>query len=63
MWQNSVFLEDPIYLLLFAPNYVPIVIPSLFPLSVCEPIIDCIFESGFKLDVAAEFAMPYGGLG
>jgi len=60
MGEDPVLLKNPIYLLLFAPNDIPIVIPSLLPLPVCEPIINCIFECRFELDVAAESKMTYG---
>lgn len=51
--QDSVFLEYPIDLFFLAPDHVPVIIPRLPPLSIGERIVDAVFESGFKLDVAA----------
>ena len=47
------FLEDPVYLLLFAPDYIPVIIPGLFPLSVLKGIVYTIFECGLELYVGA----------
>jgi hypothetical protein len=44
MRQYSMLLEYPIHLLLLAPDYIPIFVPCLLPLSVLKSIIDAIFE-------------------
>lgn len=50
----TMFFEDPVDLLFFAPDDIPIIIPTLFPFAILEGIIDAIFEGGFKPDVATE---------
>ena len=55
--------EDPVYLLLFTPNHIPIIIPGLFPLAVLEGIVDAVLEGGLEFDVGSNCAWGYGGLG
>jgi hypothetical protein len=46
-------LEDPIYLFLFAPGSVPIIVPSLSPLSILKCLRDAVLEGGLVLDIIA----------
>lgn len=52
--QDPMLLKHPVYLLLFAPDYVPVIVPCLLPLAVHEPIVNAVFEGCFKLYAAAE---------
>lgn len=61
--ENAVFLKDPVHLLFLAPNDVPIIIPSLLPLSVTKPVINRIFKSSFVLYIGARSSKIYGGFG
>lgn len=54
MWQDAMLLKHPVYLLLLAPDDVPVIVPGLLPLSVHEAIVDAVFESCLELDAAAE---------
>jgi len=63
MGQYSVFLKYPVNLLLFAPYYVPVVIPGLLPLAIGKPIVHCIFECGFEFYVISWLLSAYGGFG
>jgi hypothetical protein len=57
------FLKNPVNLFLFAPDDVPIIIPSLLPLAVVKAIVYTVFESSFELDIGARSAIIYGGFG
>ena len=57
------FLENPVYLLFFAPDDIPIVVPGLSPLSTAAGIVDAVFEGSFEFDVGAVCELVYGGLG
>jgi hypothetical protein len=61
--QNAMLLEDPVDLLLLAPDDVPVVVPGLLPLSIDKPIVDAVFKSGFEFYTAAESSINYGGVG
>jgi len=63
MGKNTMLFVNPIYLLLLAPNYIPVSLPSLFPLPANKTIIYCIFEGGFEFDITPEWDMTYGGIG
>jgi hypothetical protein len=63
MWQYAMFFKNPIDLFLLAPHDVPVVIPSLFPLSVGHAVVCTIFESSFEFYVGAELTHYYGGFG
>jgi hypothetical protein len=54
MRQNTVLFEDPIHLLLLAPDYVPVIVPRLLPLPIHESVVDAVLESGLELDAAPE---------
>lgn len=54
MRQDPMLLKHPVYLLLLAPNDVPVIVPGLLPLAVHERIVDAVFEGGFELYAAAE---------
>jgi hypothetical protein len=54
MGKNTMLFVNPIYLLLLAPNYIPVSLPSLFPLPANKTIIYCIFEGGFEFDITPE---------
>ena len=51
--QDAVLLKDPVDLFLFAPDHVPIIVPSLLPFTIYASIIDCIFKGGFKFNIIA----------
>ena len=51
---KPILLINPIYLLLLAPHYVPIITVSLSPLSVAEPTVHTVAEGGLELDVLAQ---------
>jgi hypothetical protein len=61
--EDTVLFEDPINLFLFAPDDVPIIVPSLPPLSVLERIVDAILECGLIFDVGSSSIFTYGGFG
>ena len=63
MRKDTVLLVDPVHLLLFAPDHVPVIVPSLLPLPVDESLIYCILESGFELDAVAASQIVYAGVG
>lgn len=52
--EHSMFFKYPIDLLLLAPHDVPVVIISLFPLSLDETFEDAVFEGSFELDIGTE---------
>lgn len=54
MRQDPMLLKHPVYLLLLAPNDVPVIVPGLLPLAVHERIVDAVFEGCFELYAAAE---------
>jgi len=57
------FLKNPVNLFLFAPDDVPIIIPSLLPLAIVKAIVYTVFERSFELDIRARSAIIYGGFG
>ena len=61
--QDAVPLEYPVHLFLLAPDYIPVVVPSLLPLSIDEPIVDAVFESSFEFDARPALLIVYGGVG
>jgi hypothetical protein len=61
--EDTVLLEHPVYLLLFAPDNVPVVVPRLLPLAVDETVVHAVFKGGFEFDAAAKWGMDYGGVG
>jgi hypothetical protein len=63
MRKYAMSLEDPINLLLLAPDYIPVIVPCLLPLSARKSIIYGVLEGGLKLDICAESKSAYGGLG
>lgn len=63
VWQDPVLLEYPINLFLLTPNHIPVIVPSLSPLSISESIVNTVFECGFKLNIVATSFKKYGGLG
>jgi hypothetical protein len=63
MWQYAIFLEYPIDLLLFTPDDIPVIVPSLLPLTVDEAVVDCVFKGCFELDGGTVWSICYGGVG
>ena len=61
--QDPMLLKHPVYLLLLAPDDVPVIVPRLLPLAVHEPVVDAVLEGGLELYAAAEWAERYGGTG
>ncbi len=61
--QYAMPLEYPVHLFLLAPDDIPVVVPSLLPLSIDEPIVDAVFESGFEFDAGPALLIVYGGVG
>ena len=50
---HTIFLENPIYLLFFAPQNIPIVTISLFPFPIIETFVNTISESSPKFNIAS----------
>lgn len=42
--EDAVLLENPVDLLLLAPDNIPVVVPGLLPLTILETIVDAVFE-------------------
>lgn len=61
--QDAMPLEDPVYLFLLAPDYIPIIVPGLLPLSIYEPIVDTVLECRFEFYARPELLIPYGAVG
>ena len=51
--RESIFLEDPVDLLFFAPHEVPIIPIGLLPLSIVKCLEDTVTERCFEFDVLA----------
>lgn len=60
---ESVFLENPIDLLFFAPHDVPIISISLLPLAIVECSVDTVTKRSLKFDVLTGYNSIYGGFG
>lgn len=54
MRHDAMLLKRPIYLLLLAPDDVPIIVPGLLPLSAHKPIVDAVLEGRFESYGGAE---------
>ena len=52
---ESIFFEDPVDLLFFAPHEVPIIPISLLPLPIVECLENTVTKRGLKLDVLAGY--------
>lgn len=63
MRQDAMLLKHPVYLLLLAPDYVPVILPGLLPLAVHESIVDAVFEGCFELYAGAELGGSTVALG
>jgi hypothetical protein len=63
MGQDAMPLKYPVHLLLLTPNYVPVVVPCLLPLSIYEPVVHTIFECGFEFYARPESPIRYGCVG
>jgi hypothetical protein len=61
--QDTMPLKYPVHLFLLAPNYIPVIIPSLLPLSIYESIVNAIFESSFEFYARPESPISYGCVG
>lgn len=51
---DAMLLEHPVYLLLLAPDDVPIVVPGLLPLTTREAVVYAVLEGGLELYGRAE---------
>lgn len=62
-WVESDFIEGFGNELFFAPVDIPVIVLSLFPLTIEEGLLDAVGEEGFELDVGAliVFKITNGG--
>ena len=60
---KAILLENPVDLFFLAPKYIPIIVLSLFPLSIIKSTVDAVSKSGLEFDIVARCARWYGGVG
>ena len=61
--EDAVLLENPVDLLLLAPDNIPVVVPGLLPLTILETIVDAVFEWGLEFYIGPRYLKRYGGFG